>query len=660
MILVPCFIISCDAKSLIEHPKVLIRPRLKPKQKTRVLKSEILFEFGSSLKTKLSTAEFNNLLFILQENPMKLKNLSIFAILLSFSVNIFAIEMVGANKPKAIRVTPPAPKFTDAERHAELSMRRANVFKEMSDKSVMILLSAEPKQYAGDVDFYYRQENNLYYLTNLKQNNATLVLIKYGANTQEILFLPKRNPLRESWEGRMYSREEATKISGLTTILDSTELAGFIQSVKEKKAFSLSGVSVGNTSSNLYLLLPFSANDSDGEREYRAENLLLKSFAKITTSENGQFKYEPHLGYSVHNANSIFAKLRLIKSPMEIKIMQHAIDITTEAQMRAMAMVGRASWEYEVQAEVEYTFRRRNADFWGYPSIVGCGANGTILHYVESQSPIKKGELVLMDVGAEYDHYTADVTRTFPVNGKFSKEQAEIYQIVYNAQEAAAKVVKPGATFQQAGQAATKTVAEGLQKLGLITDAAGFIPGTERKVPDGNGGTRTIGTPQGFLWYFHGLGHWLGMNVHDVGSYQTPLRAGMIFTNEPGIYIRENAQDFLPDTPEAKAWWEKIRPAFEKYKNVAVRIEDDILVSDTGAVWMTKDLPRALADVEAFMAKSSKEMSYISRPQKSNATFATLDLDTNFFMNAARVSDLNLHGTTIRSGWVSGNHSHGD
>ena len=196
--------------------------------------------------------------------------------------------------------------------------------------------------------------------------------------------------------------------------------------------------------------------------------------------------------------------------------MQHAIDITTEAQLRSMAMVGRADWEYEVHAEVEYTFRRRNADFWGYPSIVGCGSNATTLHYVESQSPVKKGELLLMDVGAEYEHYTADVTRTYPVNGKFTKEQAEIYQIVYDAQEAVAKATKPGVTFGQLSQIARTTINEGLFKLGLVTDK---------------------NTPQAGIWSFHGLGHWLGMNVHDVGNYQAPLKAGMVFTNEPGIYI---------------------------------------------------------------------------------------------------------------------------
>jgi Xaa-Pro aminopeptidase len=247
-------------------------------------------------------------------------------------------------------------------------------------------------------------------------------------------------------------------------------------------------------------------------------------------------------------------------------------------------MVGRAKWEYEVQAEVEYTFRRRNADYWGYPAIVGCGPNATTLHYEESQSPIKAGSLLLMDVGAEYDHYTADVTRTFPVNGKFTKEQAEIYQIVYDAQEAVARATKPGATMQELGGIASDTIAKGLIRLGLMTKP------------------EEIG-----LWYFHGLGHWLGMNVHDVGRYGVPLKAGMVFTNEPGIYIREDALNYLPDTPEAKQFIAKVRPAFEKYKNIGVRIEDDMLVTETGVVWMTKDLPRKMSDIEAFMAAASKK-----------------------------------------------------
>jgi len=186
-----------------------------------------------------------------------------------------------------------------------------------------------------------------------------------------------------------------------------------------------------------------------------------------------------------------------------------------------------------------------------------------------------------MDVGAEYDHYTADVTRTIPVNGKFSKEQTDIYRIVYNAQEAVAKAAKPGVTMMELNQIATDVIKNGLYDLGLITD----------KNSDQYG-----------IYYMHSVGHWLGMNVHDVGRNGPPMRAGMTFTNEPGIYVREDALKYLPDTPANRDFIAKVRPAFEKYKNIGVRIEDDMLITDTGVQWLTGNLPRKLEDIESFMA----------------------------------------------------------
>jgi len=240
--------------------------------------------------------------------------------------------------------------------------------------------------------------------------------------------------------------------------------------------------------------------------------------------------------------------------------------------------------EYELQAEVEYTFRKRNADYWGYPSIVGCGPNATTLHYEESQGPVLKNGLCLMDVGAEYDHYSADVTRTFPVSGKFSKEQAEIYQIVYDAQEAVARAAKPGASVLELSSAAESVIKEGLFRLGLITK---------------------IDSLQYQIYYMHDYGHWLGLNVHDIGT-RWALAPGMTFTNEPGVYVRSDALEHLPDTPENRVFKEKVRPAFEKYKNIGVRIEDDMLVTDTGVRWMTAALPRKMSDIEAFIAANTK------------------------------------------------------
>jgi Xaa-Pro aminopeptidase len=540
------------------------------------------------------------------------------AVLMLVSVGNFSVkaETIDKAAPKAIRITPPAPKFSDAERQAELSRRRAEVFKQMKPNSVFILRSAEGRNYAGDVDFYYRQENNLYYLTNLKQNGATLILVKNGEGNQEFLFLPKRNPQFETWNGRMYSNEDAQKLSGLKTIVDASETQDFLQAFKDKKAFAAAGgASITSAAETVYLLLPFTEGDQNGKAEFSRESEFSKSLA----------------GYKIENGRPLVDKLRQIKSPYEIKLMQHAIDITTEAQMRSMGMVKRAKYEYEVQAEVEYTFRRRNADYWGYPSIVGCGPNATTLHYVESQGEVRQGDLMLMDVGAEYDHYTADVTRTYPVNGKFSKEQAEIYQIVYDAQEAAAKAAKPGATFKAVGEAADQVIKDGLFRLGLITDK---------------------NSNQYRIWYMHGLGHWLGMNVHDVGSYGKPLQAGMIFTNEPGIYLREDALEYLPKTAEWQTFVEKVRPVFEKYKNIGVRIEDDLLVTNSGVEWMTKALPRKLSEVEAFMSRASKEMAFSETRFDSKPQLAVLNFDTNSFLNDDFVFNQNSGGKTIRRGWI--------
>ncbi len=523
-------------------------------------------------------------------------------LLFTFFVSASPVPATNARAEPAIRTTPPAPKYSDAERHAELARRRAAVAAKMADNSILILFSAEPKLYANDVDYVYRQENNLYYLTSLKQDNATLVITKTGGSVKEVLFLPKRVPIREAWEGKMYSREQASRISGLKTIVDASEAADFLKAVREKTTFASKndGVTIPTAVERVYLLLPRADQDVNGKREYRVE----AEFAEGPSEQK------------IENARTIFDELRHVKSAYELKMLQHAIDITTEAQMRSMAMVGRAKWEYEVQAEVEYTFRRRNADFWGYPSIVGCGPNATTLHYVESQSPVKKGELLLMDVGAEYEHYTADVTRTFPVNGKFSKEQAEIYRIVYDAQEAVGRATKPGVTFQALQGIARDTIADGLLKLGLITKK------------------EQVG-----IWFIHGLGHWLGM-----------LAPGMVFTNEPGIYIREDALDNLPDTPENKAFIAQVRPVFEKYKNIGVRIEDDMLVTATGVEWMTKALPRKLEDIERFMATASKEMAYTPRFMSDEMTLAI-------------IGDNSLNGSTARRGFVrfeKGEHAHSE
>ena len=546
-----------------------------------------------------------------------------------FALFSAAIPGVRAVDPPVIPVTPPAPKFTVAERHAELAKRRAAVAAKMEDKSVLVMFSAESKLYTNDVDYVYRQENNLYYLTGLKQIGATLVITKDGTKITETLFVPKRVPLREAWEGRMYSHEDVTRLSGIKTIVDSTDRDKYLEALKGKKDWTstVGKMTIMSNPASVYLLLPMAPQDRNGAREFKQE-----------------VDYSTGFDTSIKNAQPIFAELRHVKSPYEIKMLQHAIDITGEAQMRAMAMVGRAEWEYQVHAEVEYTFRRRNADFWGYPSIVGCGANATTLHYVESQSSVVKGQLLLMDVGAEYEHYTADVTRTFPVNGKFTKEQAEIYQIVYDAQEAVAKATKPGVSFQHLNIIARNTIAEGLSKIGLVTDYKPATTQEEALTPR----SKEVGN-----WFIHGLGHWLGMNVHDVGRYGAPLQAGMVYTNEPGIYIREDALDNLPNTPEAAAYKNKVKGVYEKYKNIGVRIEDDMLVTETGVSWMTGKIPRSIADIEAFMAKAPKELPYTASLRTPRSELVDV------FIGSAMFAGGNMpQGMTARRRVAAANHSH--
>jgi Xaa-Pro aminopeptidase len=489
----------------------------------------------------------------------------------------------------AIRITPPAPAFEDAKRLDELAARRKHVAEAIGAKAMLVLFSTEPRVYTNDVDYAYRQENNLYYLTNLNQKRATLVLIPGNAQPSEILFLPRRSASAETWTGHMYSAEEAAQLSGIKEIWEANEFDAFVKALRNHEAYrprpenvlmtstpapatnggfdSLFNAAAKNEASLFMLQLP-----QQGEsREYRTEQRFAANWVK-----------EP-AGFTIQNASTIFAAMRLRKSPMELELIQHAIDISIEAHERAQAFSSQAKWEYEVDAQVAYTFKLRNADNWGYPDIVGCGPNATTLHYEESQGPVKTGQLMLMDVGAEYGHYSADVTRTFPVNGKFSKEQAEIYQIVYDAQEAAAKAIHPGATLSQVHNAAQAVIKDGLLRLGLITD---------------------VNSQQYRTWFMHGTSHWLGMNVHDVGSGS--FEPGMVFTNEPGIYIRPDALDNLPKTAENEKFIAAIKPAFEKYRGIGVRIEDDMQVTPEGCKWMTGALPRSIADIEAFIAKARR------------------------------------------------------
>ncbi|MDX2045027.1 MAG: aminopeptidase P N-terminal domain-containing protein [Acidobacteriota bacterium] len=546
------------------------------------------------------------------------RRLSVAAFVLTLAVLILTalptapqVEATSSAAPEAWRIAPPAPKISEAERLAELAKRRQEALKRMGDKSIMVLFSTEPRIYTFDVDYHYRQENNLYYLTGINQDGAALVLIPGAKKTREILFVPKRDPRRETWTGRMLSNDDARGRSGIQEVWDMSLLNGFLATLapKAEAAIAKRGTAskpntellaqwktefqtfieaASSDQAEIYLLTP----QGRDLREYRHEH----EFAENLKAANS--------GLKIRSAHPIFAELRLVKSDWELKLLQHAADITSEAFHRVFAVASPTMFEYEIQAEFEYTFKRRGADNWGYPCIVGAGANATTLHYITNQEPLDNGSLLLMDCASEFDHYTADITRTIPINGKFTKEQADIYRIVYDAQTASINRVRAGnvvgAVFDPASNTKSvqgvtaEIIKDGLFKLGLITSKD-------------NNEFRT--------WFMHGTSHWIGMNVHDVGDYRTPLAPGMVLTVEPGIYIRPDALDWLPKTPENERFIKAVRPAFEKYKGIGIRIEDDILVTTGDPVNMSASIPRKLEEVEATMARLKQELRKSGWPQ---------------------------------------------
>jgi Xaa-Pro aminopeptidase len=519
--------------------------------------------------------------------------LTTLAILLSFAcIPLRLIPGAAAAEPPVIREAPPAPEFTEAERQAELRSRRERVMAKLGPNSLLVLFSTEPRVYTNDVDYKFRQENNLYYLTALRQPGATLVMFR-GAEgpARDILFLPRRNAAAETWTGHMYAPEEARAASGLGEIWEAKEFEPFMNAVRSRLTYRPAPQAVllsppnaqtvppgdflaamSKNEATLYLLLTGGEHNQEYERE--------RAYSVAWAGNSG--------GLSVRSAWEVFAALRQRKSPYELRLMQHAVDISIEGHQRAQAVASRAKWEYEVEAELDYTYKRRNADNWGYPSVVGCGPNATTLHYEESQGRVNPGDLLLMDAAAEYEHYSADVTRTFPVSGKFTPAQAEVYNVVLAAQEAAFRAIKPGAHLSDVHNAAAEVVKDGLLRLGLITDKSGM---------------------QYRVWFMHGTSHWLGMNVHDVSVRgDDKLDAGMVFTVEPGIYLRPDALDNLPKTPETEKFIAAIRPAFEKYRGIGVRIEDDVVVTADGYHNLSAALPRSITDIEAFMARAHKEV----------------------------------------------------
>ncbi len=502
------------------------------------------------------------------------------------------------------KIAGPPPASWQRDRAADLTAHRKAAAAQIGPQGILILYAAEPRNYAGDVDWPYRQENNFYYLTGVAQPGSALVLVPGAEKTREILFLPPSNPAQETWTGHILTPAEARGISGIADVWDARRLNEFLRALlpQAQAVFTdpPSGGARGGRGGRGASLPAAPAIPVDIASEFHTFlDAAAKGSAQVWLVDRGANEHQREIGLAaglgavtpaikVTDATSMFGALRRIKSARELDLLRHAVEITAEGFERAYAVAGNGVPEYEIQAQFEFTFLRRNAH-WGYPCIVGSGVNATTLHYESNRDTMRAGDLLLMDDAAEFDGYSVDVTRTIPVNGKFNKEQTEIYRLVWEAQQAAIRMAKPGHQSGRGGPetvqgAASEVFKQGLYKLGLITDPAS--------------------SQQLAVWFMHGISHGIGLNVHDPGGPE--LQPGMVVTVEPGLYFRPDALDNLPRTPENEKFIAAVRPVFDKYKGIGVRIEDDVLITAGEPEVLSRAIPSKLEDVEAAIARSRK------------------------------------------------------
>lgn len=451
----------------------------------------------------------------------------------------------------------------------EYAQRRAGLAAKMQDGVLLAIGAKEPAQ---DYLTFYQNEQ-FTYLTGYNEPNATLVMVKRGGQTSATLFVEERDAAAEVWTGKRFGPAGATKATGiearpieqLRTVLDSL-LNGATQ------LYVVGSVQLGGP-------------PNDSERVLSPDD----QFVRGLTSTHPTVK--------VSSANMYVMLLRGTKSAAEMDLIRKAVAITADAQRDAMRAIEPGMNEFEIQSLIEYTFRRNGADRPSFSTIVGSGPNSTTLHYNADDRFMNAGEVVVMDIGASYRGYAADVTRTVPINGTFTPDQRAIYQIVRDAQAAAERQAKPGAKAALMSDSASAVLAGGLARVGLIESAnATYDCGSPQQPQQ---------CPQLGLYYMHGLGHGIGLEVHDPDQFYFTgtLATGSAFTIEPGIYVRENLLEILPKTQRNYELIAKIRPALEKFRNVGIRIEDDYLITDQGLEWISR-APREVGEVEAMMRET--------------------------------------------------------
>ena len=413
---------------------------------------------------------------------------------------------------------------------SEYKARREGFASKLKKDSVVVLFSAESKSRSNDTEYLYRQNSNFYYLCGFKEDRSVLVFVKGSKKTEVYLFVYKKDPQEELWNGKRLGVTKAKEIFDLDDVFEESELSLKLKNFLEAKK-------------RLYY---------DFKLDYSKVKLLKRYAKNINT-----FK----------NAAPLIEEMRLIKSDAEIALIKDAIAITAKAHHRAMKKAVELAYEYELQAEIEYVFKKNGAQSDAYTSIVASGNNANTLHYIDNASPLKKDSLILIDAGCEYNYYASDITRTISSSGKFTEPQAEIYTLVLDVQKEIISMIKPGILRSELQKKAEELLCRGLVELGIL-----------------HGKVKKLQKKQKHKKYYpHGIGHWMGIDVHDQCPYkdkkgkEIPLAAGMVLTIEPGIYIDED------DTKVAK-----------KYRGIAVRIEDDILITEDGYENLSKAIKKEL------------------------------------------------------------------
>jgi Xaa-Pro aminopeptidase len=438
--------------------------------------------------------------------------------------------------------------------------RREKFMSQMAPNSIAILRSAPMRTMSNDVKYLYRQNSDFYYLTGIVDEEVTVVLRPNAPDGKKyIAFVRPRDPRREAWDGIRVGPKEAVASWGVDEVYEHKDFDDKM-STFDRNTYRSSGYLAD--AQTLYLL------DGDDE-EWLAK--FRENFDPMASRRSGPA--------TVVDARQILHEMRLIKDEEDLRYLRRVAEMSAQGHIRAMQAAAPGKWEFEVQAALDGFCAKNGSRRMAYPSIAGSGPNSCILHYHQSDRQMKDGELLLNDSGCEYGLYATDITRTYPVNGRFSPEQRAIYDIVLAAQKNALAVVKPGVEHEEVEKAAAITCAEGLVKLGLLQgDPAELV--------------KSFGHRRLTL---HGVSHWVGFDVHDPSRYgengqrSRTLEAGMVFTIEPGIYIPANSQGVDPK------WW-----------NIGVRIEDTILVTPTGSDCLSCSAPREAADVEKAVRSGKK------------------------------------------------------